>query len=319
MGLFGLRRDGIALPPAQLLFVSTLFVLPVVHPPLFGWLNGFLAVPICYVMFVHGEATGLNIIRLSLLLVGVTAFLMQRLEVYLFSLTLVPLGFSLYAGARHNMSAAASGARGFALLALGWLLFWTGYGVLTGTNPYTSLLKALDLGFQQAIEIYGSQDMELTPDMVYSLHSMTDHLRETIPRLLPGILTTAVMLTVWMNMVISNRLIARHDAPPWGEYATWKLPDQLVGLPIVAIIALLVGNGTIIQDIGGCLLFVSAVLYLFQGLAVFIALLKRWKVPVFVRIMLYGIVLLQSYSLIFLAILGISDVWFNVRQQPNER
>jgi uncharacterized protein YybS (DUF2232 family) len=318
MGFLGLSWGKGTVPPRQLLLLSVVYFLPVVQPALFGWLNCFSAVPVLYILFIHGYATGVSVVQLSLLFVGAAALLMQRLDVYLFTLTLVPLGFTLFSSARRKETAAVSGGKGFLILALSWLLFWAGYGMITGSNPYSSLLKNLDLGFQQTLEIYSSKDAGLTPEMVFSLQTITNNLRETFPRLMPGLLATAVMLTVWVNMVLVNRFVANTDVPPWGQYATWKLPDQLVWLPIAAIIALLLGNGTV-QDFGSCLLLASGVLFFFQGLAVFLALLTRWKVPAFARILLYGTLLIQSYSLIFLAVLGISDVWFNLRQKSNER
>jgi uncharacterized protein YybS (DUF2232 family) len=314
MDFFGLRWGKPAFPPGQFLLLSTLFFLPLIHPSLFGWLNGFLALPVFYALSRHGYASGVAMLRVCMLAMGLVAVLMQRLEVYLFILTMVPLGFSLYLSAHNRESAAMSGGKGLVVLAATWLVFWTGYGLVTGINPYTSLLKALDLGFQQTLEVYSAKDSGLSPEMVYSLQTITDSLRETIPRLLPGILATAIIFTVWINMVIGNHLIARQQTAPWGKYATWKLPDQLVWLPIVATIAILLGRGSV-QHWGGCLLFAAGTLYFFQGIAVLIALLARWNVPMFARFILYGVFLVQSYSLILLAILGICDVWFNLRQQ----
>jgi uncharacterized protein YybS (DUF2232 family) len=68
----------------------------------------------------------------------------------------------------------------------------------------------------------------------------------------------------------------------------------------------------------GWLLLISGWLYFFQGLAVLIALFERWRVPVLVRIMLYFVLFIQSYSLILLAVLGLSDVWLNMRRQSEE-
>ncbi len=318
MGFLGLKWGKDQIPPVQLICLSILFLLPVLQPSLFGWLNGFLAIPVFYLLQVNGYITGIAIIRTSLLLVGAISLLLQRLDIYLFSLTLLPLGFILHASALKEETAAVSGGKGLLVLALSWLVFWTGFGVLTETNPYTSLLQALDLDFQQALELYRSKDAGLTPDMVYNLQILIDNLRETVPRLMPGLLATAAIFTVWMNMVLGNRFVARKQQAPWGAYETWKISDHLVWLPIFATIAVLVGQGAI-QDLGFCLLLVSGVVYLFQGMAVLLALLKRWRVPAYARILLYGIILIQSYSLIFLAVLGLCDVWVNLRHKSNER
>ena len=318
MGFLGWRWWDGNVPPVQLLGLSILFLLPVIEPGLFGWLSGFLAIPVFYSLQVNGYTTGVAIIRLCLLLVAVTSLFLQRLDIYLFTLTLLPLGFVLHASAQNGDNAAVSGCKGMLALGLGWLVFWTGFGVLADTNPYASLIKALDLGFQQTMELYSSKDAGLTPEVTYNLQIITNNLRETVPRLMPGLLATATIFTVWINMVLGNRFVARHQRAPWGSYDTWKLPDNLVWLPIAAIFAVLVGRGTV-QDIGFCLLLVSGVVYLFQGLAVLLALLNRWRVPAFARLLLYGILLIQSYSLIFLALLGLCDVWVNLRQKANKR
>ncbi len=127
------------------------------------------------------------------------------------------------------------------------------------------------------------------------------------------------LAAAWSPM--ANSLMERWGSagkPPWGEYSTWKLPEQLVWAPIIGVALLLISSG-VLQRAGGWLTLVAGLLYFFQGLAVVVALLARWKVPVFVRIILYFVLLIQSYSLILLAILGLSDVWLNMRQTSKER
>lgn len=318
MKLSDLRWGLHAVPPGQLLLVCGLFALPVVSPALFGWINGLLAVPVCTVLLAHGSATGAGLLRTGLVLVGFLALLLARLDIFLLSLAAVPLGVTLFFSARNQEGAATSGGKGLAVLALTWLLYWGGFGVLTGSNPYASLLQALDLGFQQTLEMYSAKEAGLTPEVVYGLQNITNTLRNTVPRLLPGIIATVVIGTVWLNMVMINRLFSRIGTAPWGPYAGWVLPEHLVWVPIAALMALLVGDG-LVRDLGGCLLLASGVLYFFQGLAVLLTLLTRWRVPTFARVLLYGMLVIQSYSLPVLAVLGISDVWFNLRRKSDER
>jgi uncharacterized protein YybS (DUF2232 family) len=69
----------------------------------------------------------------------------------------------------------------------------------------------------------------------------------------------------------------------------------------------------------GWMLLLSGLLYFFQGLAVCIALLERWNVPVFIRVVLYSFLIIQSYGVIILTFLGIGDVWFNFRQKTEKQ
>ena len=69
---------------------------------------------------------------------------------------------------------------------------------------------------------------------------------------------------------------------------------------------------------GLSLLIVSGLLYFFQGLAVFVHFVDRWKIPVYLKVAIYGILILQSYGLLLLSILGIADVWIDFRKRQNK-
>lgn len=256
---------------------------------------------------------------MSLLIAGLGALLMHRMEVFLFSLTLIPLGFTLYKGAMQRESAAVSGSKGLIVLGLTWLLFWGVYGASTGINPYKYLLELLDFGFQQSLELYSSKEAGLTPETVYNLKQVTEEVRATVPKLLPGLLAAVLIITVWMNMFFSNILGGRLSGGifPWGKYASWQLPEQIIGMPIAAISLILIGQGYF-QHVGSWLLLVSGLLYFFQGLAVCITLMERWNVPIYVRGILYFVLILQSYGLLLLAFLGIGDVWFDFRKKVEQ-
>jgi uncharacterized protein YybS (DUF2232 family) len=99
---------------------------------------------------------------------------------------------------------------------------------------------------------------------------------------------------------------------PWKKYSQWRLPDKLVWVFIAAAVILLIGQESMSQ-IGVGIFFITALLYFFQGLAVFIYMLEKWNVPVYLRILIYIILVLQSYGLFFLILAGLADVWFNFR------
>ena len=244
---------------------------------------------------------------------------MQRLEIFLFSLTLIPLGLTLFKSASAKESAAMSGVKGLIALGLTWLFFWGIYGATAGINPYSYLLTVLDLGFEQTLELYSAKEAGLSPEMVLNLTLVTTVMRETVPKMLPGLLMSMVIITVWINMVLANSLTERlTGVAPWKRFATWKLPEQLVWIPITGIVIFLVGQGSL-QEAGGWLLMIAGLVYFFQGLAVFISLLERWRVPLFVRVILYVMFIIQSYGLILLAVLGLSDIWFNLREKTEQQ
>lgn len=303
-----------AVPLKQLLLFSTLFFLPVALPAFFGWATGFFAVPVYFALAFSDPGAGRNLVSISLVLAGMCALALQQVDVFVFSIQVVPLGFVLHRSARIGESAVQSGAKGLAVLVATWLLFLGIYAAIAEVNPYQQLLLSLDGAVQQTVELSSSKEADLSPEMIAGLNQAAEIMRETIPKMLPGLLLSMAIMTVWLNMVVINSLAARiTGSAPWGNYATWKLPEPLVWLPIAAIATMLFGRGTI-QEAGIWMVMVAGLLYLFQGLAVLMTLLNQWRVPPLVRTVLYVICFLQSYGLLLLALLGLIDVWFNLRK-----
>jgi uncharacterized protein YybS (DUF2232 family) len=67
-----------------------------------------------------------------------------------------------------------------------------------------------------------------------------------------------------------------------------------------------------LNDVGLNLILLVGILYFFQGLSVITALLARWKAPLW--ILIFTLVFFQVYGIIFLAVLGLADVWVDFRK-----
>jgi uncharacterized protein YybS (DUF2232 family) len=295
------------------LLIAAIYFLPTLLPSLFGWLLGVLAVPVAYALTVNGYHQGIIILRNSLLLACVVSLLSGQLELFLLTLTLFPLGYTLYACGRTKKSEVATGGYGVLVVSISWLLFWTAYGVTTGVHPYQHLVDMLDAGFAQAYELYRTNG-DISAEMQTDLALVITAIRELVPKILPGILCCTVLLTVWMNQVVLNSLLLRRhpDKAPWPVYTLWRLPEQLVWVLIVATVIFLLTSGEL-KSIALNLILISGLIFFFQGLAVFIYLLGKWKVPGYLRVLIYVILVIQSYGLILLTMLGVSEIWFNFR------
>ena len=299
--------------PRHVLLLSMLYAAPILLPFLSGWLMGALAVPAAYVLTTEGEKKGWTLLALVLIIVGAISLLTGRLLVFLSLLPLIPLGYSLYESNRRMDSPAEAGGRGVLFFSLSWIAFWLLYGLLSGTNPYQQLVQVIDAGFVAAGELY-QQNSELNMEMQLELAEVITGLRNLIPHILPGILFSTVLVIVWMNLALFSRVLAKTLPGHWNwpPYREWKLPDHLVWLPIGAALCYLAGSGSL-HDLGLNGLIVGGVLYFFQGLAVFLHILDRWKVPRYLRIFFYLLLVLQSYGLVVLSLLGLADIWLPLR------
>ncbi len=306
---------GRLVPDKPTLIIAVLFFMPVALPSLLGWLNGLLAVPVFFLLLRVDNVQQANIqIRHGLLLAAVGALLINHLMLIVFSLTMLPLGYSFYRSVQRNDDPVTTGGKGIVNLGLSWLIFWTVYGVIIGSNPYTSLQTMLDGTLNQVLTIYQSST-DLPADVSYNLKQIIETMRELVPKILPGLLVSSILVTVWLNLVVSVRILRqfRPSKLTWPRYKKWQLPDQLVWMAIAAIVLSILDNAAL-NNIGYSLAIVALMLYLFQGLAIMIHFLDRFNVPVFLRIILYALLTLQSYGLLLLSLIGLADVWLNIRK-----
>lgn len=319
----GGQQRGSAQFTSHVLLIAAAFFVPVAMPSLFGWLNGLLAVPVFLLLTLEAdERTAVRKLRNGILIASVGALILNQALLIIFALSFLPLGYSIYRSGKRREDPTKTAAHGILVLGLTWFVFWTVYGILAGINPYTSLLAMLDESFGRIIEIYRN-NADLSADVLYTLEQIVTEIRTYVPKILPGLLAGSVIITVWLNLVVSNALMLRlrPDQALWPQYSRWKLPERLVWTVIAGGVLAVVGHG-VLKNTGYCLVIVSAILYFFQGLAVFIHLLDKWKVPGYLRIVLYVIVAVQSYGILLLSVLGLADIWFDFRksntdEQPN--
>ena len=304
---------------ARPLLVALFFFLPIAVPGLIGWLNGLLAVPIFLLLQTAAdERTAGQQIRNGLLMTGLASLLMGRLPMFLFTLTMLPLGYSLHLSVARKKTPAESGAAGIMVLGISWLLFWSMFGTIAGVNPYVGLLTDIDAFLGQVIVVYRTSS-DLPADVLYNLEQIIAGIRVLLPKILPGLLAGTVLITVSLNMVICRGLMRKlvPEKVFWPPYSDWRLPDKTVWLLICAFALLLVGTGGV-KNVGLSLMLVSGQLYFFQGTAVVIHVLNRWNLPRTFRFFVYVILALQRYGMLLVVIVGIADTWADFRKLDHE-
>lgn len=301
--------------PAEFLLTALLFLLPAAVPPLFAWLNCLLAAPV-FVLLQMSEDEKRTAMRMrnGLLAAAAAALLLGQPVLFLFSATMLPLGWSLHRSARRGASPAAAGGAGLAALCLSWLAFWLLYGLAAGENPYSSLLHQLDSSIARLAEAYRAS-AELPEELLRDMELITAELRNVLlPKILPGLLAGTAVFTVWLNMVAGSGMLRRlrSERAVWHPYRNWRLPDVLIWLLIAAAVFTLLGG--VFAQAGYTLGIAAGLLYFFQGAAVFASLLHRWSVPAFWRAALYFFIAVQGYGVLLLTAAGVADTWADFRR-----
>lgn len=304
----------------ELFFFALFFFVPTLNMLPFVWLTGTVATPVAWLLATRGIYEGGRLLRNSLLLAALLSLFAGRLSIFLFLLSIVPMGYAFWQGIIRHESAAKSGLRGLLAFCLAGLLFWLGYAAATGVNPYSQLREAVDRDIRQNMDLLVQQEQVPSAELEeFQLRMET--FRKQMPELLPAILGLIAISTIWLNMVLISALLSRfgRQAYPWGRYEVWKLPDQFIWVPLGATALLLfVGEGLLWQ--AACVaMLLSILLYFFQGLAVLLALLNRWQTPLPMRLLLYGAILIFPPVALLLPVLGVIEIWAPVRRNHAEQ
>ena len=297
-----------------MVILIAVFSLPAIHPNMTGWLSSLVPLPVFYYLICFGREQGSILIRNAILLSGGIALVFGSLTLLIFSLTLVPLGFVFFYAAQKKTPPVQTAFNGILVLGGAWLLFWTGLGIVEQINPYRELLVALDQGLSRAFNLY-QEESGRTADTLQNLETAVGQLKLFIPKILPALLFTGILYTVWMNQALGNWLLKKKNQglAPWQDFKEWQLPDNLVWGLILGAGALFFLNGPL-NTFGLNIVIALGALYFLQGLAVLVSLLHKWSVPRPLRLLIYGFFVIQTFGIVIMSIIGLAEVWTDFRR-----
>lgn len=306
--------SGLDVYKTGLILLTAVLLFPALLPEKIGWLASFVPLPIFYYLVILGKRNGTTLIRNAILLSAAGALLIGSMQVLIFSLVMAPLGIAFSYAVFNRKDPVETAFTGSLLLALTWILFWSALGFIHQTNPYTVLLLQLDEGLAGGLKLY-EQSAELRQDTLESVRSAVEFLRNYIPKVLPSLLVSAVITITWINLVLGNWLLKRKDKEltDWPDYIEWTLPEPLVWLVITAGIMIILLPAPM-NSVGLNVLIICITVYFFQGLAIVASLLHKWSVPMFIRVLIYALIFIQTYGIIILSFLGLADVWADFRK-----
>ena len=297
----------------HILLVTAVILLPGLLGALFGWIHGLLPLLVFYYLRRYGKDRGKKYILFGCVLACAAGLIFQIFEQLLFSLTLIPTGFVLADSVENGESTHLAGMKGTAVLIGSWILATTILTFGLEHHPYTLLINSLNQGMDEAIAYYKANS-SVPSETIFLLEQAFSQMKIWVPKIMPGILTCITLLITWFSMVAGNRLLYKKTGTgPWPEYRFWTLPEKLVWAVISSVILVLLPMEPG-RTIGMNILLVTGLLYCFQGIAIMLFFFYKWSVPVFLRTVIYVILFFQSFGVVLLAVLGVVDVWADVRR-----
>lgn len=133
--------------------------------------------------------------------------------------------------------------------------------------------------------------------------------------IMPSLVIAGCAVAVWISLLAGSIIFRKRSMwyPDFGDLTRWKLPDGIVwAVMITFAVALIPWRAMMFVGMNG--LIILLFLYMFQGFSVIAYFFKVKNVPLFIRIALYGIILVQQLLILPVAVLGIIDVWADFRK-----
>ncbi|HED00334.1 MAG TPA: DUF2232 domain-containing protein [Proteobacteria bacterium] len=196
------------------------------------------------------------------------------------------------------------------LLLSAYLILW---GIKTGHNPYQAVVSEINQSMESSLRFY--EQVNLPETTVGAMRDALQDIRILVARFWPGFAAASLLVLVWMNVWIGNRILERYGSVnfQFGDLSRWSLPEIIVWLVILgAGLALLPYPG--LQTAGINILIFFALAYFFQGLAIVSFYLKKYRFSRFKRILLYSLIWIQTYMIIIVALAGLFDIWADFRR-----
>ena len=291
-----------------------LFLLAAGWVPFLGPLFSLLTpLPFLYYSSKLDFVQGLKLAALALMALGLIAQLLGHPQAILFSLEFGILGLALSECYRRRISLGYTLLLGTVFMVIMGFISLFLVALSKNMGPLEMLLAYLQGNLKETIEAYGT--MGMGPEKTVELQAYGALLMDAISKIYPALLIVGTGFIVWLNMALSAPLfrIRKLRVPDFGPMDRWEAPEHLVWGVIASGFALFLSSGTLKLLAINATIVIMAV-YLFQGLSILIFFLKKFRVPPWVRIGLYALVIFQQLFLVVLALAGLFDQWVDFRK-----
>ncbi|MEX1299380.1 MAG: DUF2232 domain-containing protein [Desulfotignum sp.] len=178
-------------------------------------------------------------------------------------------------------------------------------------------------GIGKMVQDYISQYLELTSELYTDMgieKQQIDALNAAFVVVMPGMFIVSYMTTVWLNVLIIKRLLARIgiQLKSMAALNRFRAPDSLVWAVIGLGVLMVLPVGPVKYVVINCLI-ILLLIYFFQGIAVISFYFQQKESPTFLKVFCYGLIAVQIYFLILVIGLGFFDNWINFRKLETQK
>lgn len=294
---------------ASALLLASVWI-PVVGP----FFSLLTPLPFLYYSTKLGVSQAVKFTCVSILLAGLIAAVTRQSQLIFLCLEFSVLGLILSEILRRKLPIGITVLLGTCFLLLLGLVALAVAGTRKNLSPLDVVHAYLMENLEQAARIYG-QVGGADPEKAGEFQVYLNVLKEGIALVYPSLMVVGSAFVVWLNVILSRPLFRKRnlEVPDFGALDRWQSPELMVWGLIAAGFSLFLSFSPLRLVAVNALVIMLAI-YFFHGLSIVLFYLNKYRLPPWMRLGAYALIVLQQVLAIGVTMAGLFDQWLDLRR-----
>lgn len=269
--------------------------------------------PFLYYSAKLGVSQAVKLTCVSILVTGLIAAITRQSQLIFLCFEFSVLGLILSEIFRRKMSIGTSVLLGTCLLLLMGLLVLAVAGLRKNLGPLEMVYAYLLESLEETARLYSQVGAD--PEKAGAFQETLKDLKEVVALIYPSLMIVGSAFVVWLNVIMSRPLFIKRnlEVPDFGALDRWKSPELMVWGLIAAGFSLFLSFSPLRLVAVNALVIMLAI-YFFHGLSVLLFYLNKYRVPPWMRVGVYALIVLQQILVVGVTMAGLFDQWIDLRR-----
>jgi uncharacterized protein YybS (DUF2232 family) len=269
--------------------------------------------PFLYYSAKLGVSQAVKLTCVSILVTGLIAAITRQSQLIFLCFEFSVLGLILSEIFRRKMSIGTSVLLGTCLLLLMGLLVLAVAGLRKNLGPLEMVYAYLLESLEETARLYSQVGAD--PEKAGAFQETLKALKEVVALIYPSLIIVGSAFVVWLNVIMSRPLFIKRnlEVPDFGALDRWKSPELMVWGLIAAGFSLFLSFSPLRLVAVNALVIMLAI-YFFHGLSVLLFYLNKYRVPPWMRVGVYALIVLQQILVVGVTMAGLFDQWIDLRR-----
>ncbi len=283
--------------------------IPVVGP----FFSLLTPLPFLYYSAKLGVSQAVKLTCISIVASGLIAAVTRQPQLIFLCLEFSVLGLILSEIFRKKLPIGTSVLLGTCLLLMMGLLVLAVAGLRKNLGPLDMVHAYLQESLEETARIYTQVGVD--PEKAGEFQEYLNALKEGVALVYPSLMVVGSAFVVWLNVILSRPLFLKKnlEVPEFGALDRWQSPELMVWGLIAAGFSLFLSFSPLRLVAVNALVIMLAI-YFFHGLSILLFYLNKYRVPPWMRLGVYALIVVQQILVIGVTMAGLFDQWLDLRR-----